>query len=143
MKLGDKLCKTSRVGVGAAALKRGHIDCRIGKEKTWRVWARGALQGPLALKTKIKTKSCTVLLTNNGHLEALKWLGSEGWGWQHKDKQGCERERLRQTPQASGTSMRYGAGDLSGGRAPWDGPSPLSSPLARVAGHSRDTTENG
>lgn len=36
------------------------------------MWARGALQGPLALKTKIKTKSCTILLTNNGCLEALK-----------------------------------------------------------------------
>lgn len=46
-------------GGGAAALKRGHIDCRLGKER-----ARGALQGPLALKTKIKTKSCTILLTN-------------------------------------------------------------------------------
>lgn len=25
-----KLCRTSRVGMGAAALKRGHIDCRRG-----------------------------------------------------------------------------------------------------------------
>lgn len=36
--------------------------------------ARGALQGPLALKTKIKTKSCTILLTNNGQFETLKWF---------------------------------------------------------------------
>lgn len=59
----------------------------------------------------------------------------------HKDNRDHEKERFGQTPRASGTSMRYGAGYLSGGRAPWDGPSPLSSPLARVARHSRDTTE--
>lgn len=52
-----------------------------------------------------------------------------------------ERKGSDKHPRLLGTSMRYGAGYLSGGRAPWDGPSPLSSPLARVARHSRDTTE--
>lgn len=33
LKLGGKLCRTSRVGVGAAALKRGHIDCRRGGDR--------------------------------------------------------------------------------------------------------------
>lgn len=65
IKVGGKLCRSSRVG--AAALKRGHIDCRIGEDGCRGGWARGASQGPLALKTKIKTKSCTILLTNNGH----------------------------------------------------------------------------
>lgn len=31
LKLGGKLCRSSRVG--AAALKRGHIDCRIGEDE--------------------------------------------------------------------------------------------------------------
>lgn len=44
-----------------------------------------------------------------------------------------KREDSDKHPRLLGTSMRYGAGYLSGGRA-WDGPSPLSSPLARVEG---------
>lgn len=52
-----------------------------------------------------------------------------------------ERRDSDKHPRLLGISMRYGAGYLLGGRAPWDGPSPLSSPLARVARHSRDTTE--
>lgn len=53
-----------------------------------------------------------------------------------------KRKESDKHPRLLGTSMRYGAGYLSGGRAPWEGPSPLSSPLARVARHSRDKTEN-
>lgn len=50
----------------------------------------GALQGPLALKTKLKTKSCTILLTNNGHLEALKWFRNGGLG--SKTETGMKRD---------------------------------------------------
>lgn len=60
-----KRCRTggagAGAGAGAAALKRGHIDCRTGEGGRegghGGVRARGALQGPLALKTKIKLKA--------------------------------------------------------------------------------------
>lgn len=54
LKLGDKLCRTSRVGVGAAALKRGHIDCRIGKERTWRGVGKRGIARPFGFENKNK-----------------------------------------------------------------------------------------
>lgn len=67
----------------------------------------------------------------------------KGGGSKTEINRDMKRKGSDKHPRLQGTSMRYGAGSLPGGRAPWGGPSPLSSPLARVARHSRDTTENG
>lgn len=55
---------------------------------------------------------------------------------------GQQDRQINRKHEKERSSMRYGAGDLRR-KGFLDGPSPLSSPLARVARHSRDTTKNG
>lgn len=52
LKLGGKLCRSSRVG--AAALKRGHIDCRIGGDGVEREAGKRGVARPFGFENKNK-----------------------------------------------------------------------------------------
>lgn len=49
-----KLCRTSRTGAGwgAAALKRGHVDCRLGEDRVRREVGKRGIARPFGFENK-------------------------------------------------------------------------------------------
>lgn len=63
-------------GRGRQPLREVTLIVVQGREggRAWRGAGKRGIARPFGFENKNETKSCTILLTNNGHVEALKWF---------------------------------------------------------------------